>query len=202
VSGEGDMGTGERIRAIPAGADVMGLGVGIGDEGMRSACGTGRRRLRMEEAGSVTTRCLGTVADGSGGGLGGEGGGECWYVVVLLYVVHEKRLAGGSLSFSGISPDCLLSELVYGGVVVRKAGCSVVSVGWSTTVTGDPFCWLRFVGVIGLGYANVVIPRPWFADEVGEVKPLRPEVFSILSGTIGLMKSLCVAKSCVSVVTG
>jgi hypothetical protein len=84
VSGEGEMGTGERIRAIPAGADAMGFGVGIGDEGMRSACGTGRRRLRMEDAGSVTTRCLGTVADGSGGGFGGEGGGECWYVVVLL----------------------------------------------------------------------------------------------------------------------
>jgi hypothetical protein len=106
---------------------------------MRSAWGTGRRRLRIEDVGSVTTRCLGAVAEGSVGGFGGEGGGECWYVVALLYVVHEKWLAGGSLSFSGVSLDCLLSGLVYGGVAVRKAGCSIVSIGWPTTVTGDPF---------------------------------------------------------------
>ena len=47
-----------------------------------------RLRLRMAdaaEAGSLGTRDVGTG--------GGEGGGECWYVVLLLYVVHEKRLA-------------------------------------------------------------------------------------------------------------
>jgi hypothetical protein len=73
-----EIGVAERILAMPAGAEVARDG---GWGGSRSACGTGRRRLRIEDAaemGSVTTRCFGTgvaVAEGSGGG---EGGGECW----------------------------------------------------------------------------------------------------------------------------
>lgn len=47
---------------------------------MLSTLGTGRRRLRMDDAaveadiGSVTTRCLGGVDLGK---FGGDGGGEC-----------------------------------------------------------------------------------------------------------------------------
>jgi len=70
------------IFAVPG---VEGMG-----SGMRSACGTGRRRLRMDvavaaaEMGSVTTLWRGGVIMGRGGTWGGEGGGECWYVVELL----------------------------------------------------------------------------------------------------------------------
>lgn len=92
VDGEGgEMGVGEWILAVPGmvgGGEGLRSGVVavVGWETMRSACGMGRRRLRIEEAavmGSVTTRCLGRgVEDGRGGG--GDGGGECWYVVPLL----------------------------------------------------------------------------------------------------------------------
>lgn len=82
---EGDTGAagevGEDIMfAVPGALVVISLGVGTGLES-RFAWGTGRRRLRMEEAadaaemGSVTTRALGGVWVGRSGG---EGGGECW----------------------------------------------------------------------------------------------------------------------------
>lgn len=87
----GDKAVGEWILAVPDMAvDGEGLRKGVltvdGEDETRFACGTGRRRLRIEEAAvmdSATTRCFWRgVEIGSGGG--GEGGGECWYVVALL----------------------------------------------------------------------------------------------------------------------
>jgi hypothetical protein len=54
----------------------------VGDSETLSAVGTGRRRLRIEEAaemGSVTTRwSLVTGNEVGSGGCGGVKGGECW----------------------------------------------------------------------------------------------------------------------------
>lgn len=105
--GEGGDGMLERmvcwISAVPVDSTVLGTGLRLG---RRSGTGTGRRRLCDENAddvGSVTDTSFEfgvDIVDGSGGG---EGGGECWYVVVLLYVVQENRLVGACLSFSGVS---------------------------------------------------------------------------------------------------
>tara|TARA_R110002003_G_scaffold121_1_gene10667 strand:+ start:13354 stop:13698 length:345 start_codon:yes stop_codon:yes gene_type:complete len=78
-----DMGA---ILAVPGG-EVGFWRVWMGS-GVRSAWGTGRRRPRIEDAadaavmGSVTT--LGRSGVVMGKGWGGDGGGECWYVVALL----------------------------------------------------------------------------------------------------------------------
>lgn len=90
--------------------------------------------------------------------------------------------------------------MVYGGVVVRCAGGSAASLGTLTTVSGEPDrCG---VGVVGLGYANGWMPSPLFVGEVGDVNPLPGDPFlPTLSGTIGLMGSLRISKSSVSVVT-
>lgn len=67
-------------------------------------------------------------------------------------------------------------------------------------MTGNCDCC---VGVTGLGYENVFIPRPGFTGEVGEVKPLRGgEFLPTLSGTVGLRLSLCMSMSRVSSATG
>jgi hypothetical protein len=83
---EGDIGALEDVGedmmfAVPGVVSVeISFGVGIGLE-RRFAWGTGRRRLRIEDAadaaemGSVTTRGRVGVCVGR---LGGEGGGECW----------------------------------------------------------------------------------------------------------------------------
>lgn len=73
----------------------------------------GRLRLRMADA--ADTGALGTRDVGIGGG--GEGGGECWYVVLLLYVVHEKRLSG-PLLLPPVDPG-----------VTSVACCGVLEVG-------------------------------------------------------------------------
>jgi hypothetical protein len=52
----------------------------LGESGALSAEGTGRRRLRIEEAaeiGSVTTRWSLVTGSDVGSGCGGVGGGEC-----------------------------------------------------------------------------------------------------------------------------
>lgn len=45
------------------------------------------------------------------------------------------------------------------------------------------------------------IPRPWFVGEIGDVYPLLGDFLPILSGTVGLMKSLCISRASVSAVT-
>ena len=98
--------------------------------------------------GSVTTRCLGTGAMEAGSGGGGEGGGECWYVVALLYVVHEKRLVGACLSFSGVCSVDVLSTELYGGVALRCIGETIDCVDSYDVAAGEGVCC---VGVVGLG---------------------------------------------------
>lgn len=69
------------ILAVPGDWVSPGTGLRLGaGSGKRSAWGTGRRRLSIEDAadmGSATNLCFGTgvIEEGSGGG--GEGGGEC-----------------------------------------------------------------------------------------------------------------------------
>lgn len=49
----------------------------------------------------------------------------------------------------------------------------------------------------------MLIPRPGFVGEVGEVSPLRVgEFLPTLSGTMGLMRSLCISMSRVSASAG
>jgi hypothetical protein len=138
---------------VPGVSGAAALGVGT-ETDVVSACGTGRRRLRMDDAavaaemGSVTTLCLGGVAVGR---FGGEGGGECWYVVELLYVVHEKRLVGACLSLGGVWSIDFLAIGSCGGVVIRwGAGISFAKACSWITVSADSVDVL-WVGVRGLG---------------------------------------------------
>ena len=88
--------------------------------GTLSEAGTGRRRLRIVEAAEIGS--IGALETGSGGG--GEGGGERWDVVFVLYVVQEKRLVG-PLSLpvveSGVLSMDFLTASVFGGV---ECSCS------------------------------------------------------------------------------
>ena len=82
-----------RNMAWPGGDAVAESTVAV--EAMEAMDATGLRatavvRLRLRMADAAEAGSLGTRDVGTGGG---EGGGECWYVVLLLYVVHEKRLA-------------------------------------------------------------------------------------------------------------
>lgn len=156
--------------------------------GTRSACGTGRRRLRMEDAavaaemGSVTTRFLGGVMDGRDG-CGGDGGGECWYVVALLYVVQEKRLCDSCLSCSGVS-FFLPTIGSCGGVATRCGpGISLENDCSCMTVSGESRRWTS---------EKLRIPRPVaYVGDTGETVPRVGEFLPILRGTVGLMGSSC-----------
>jgi hypothetical protein len=76
--GRGDGGSKEAMVIGREAASVVGVFAGS-----LSATGTGRRRLRMEDAADIGSRpiCPGLE---SGRGGGGEGGGDCWYVVFVL----------------------------------------------------------------------------------------------------------------------
>lgn len=111
-------------------------------------------------------------------------------MVVLLYVVHEKRLADASLSFSGVWSVGFFTTGSCGGVLTRwGAGMSLAKLCSWITVSGESVrCWE--VGDNGLGY--VWIPRPLgYVGETGEANPRGGVFLPTLRGTVGLMRSSC-----------
>ena len=82
---EGDCIVKERVGGAVVVVDMFNVddGEGIGlRAGSLSETGTGRRRLRIDEAAGMGSWSMVGVVFGRGGG--GEAGGECWYVVLVL----------------------------------------------------------------------------------------------------------------------
>lgn len=187
------------------------------DTGLRAVSfsepGNGRWRLRIEDA--VALGCWYSAGVDVGSGGGGDGGGECWYVVLVLYVVQLKRLVG-PLSLPALDPGVFsidfLGTLVFAGV----EGCCGTPAFESTCspaflVNGSSFLGVRGLG-LGIGgslyWLRCVIGEAsdrldWLCGVTGDAILLAGEFIPTLSGAMGLIgDSSCVSHSSSSSATG